>query len=103
MDRYLQIFLDGYRGYAGYLWSEVTTPGPYNYFYWLIGVSLVFFVLELVMPWRKNQKTFRKDFWLAVLYMFFNLFLFSLIIDNAASNVVVVACCDRLAATALTN
>lgn len=103
MERYLQIFLDGYRGYAGYLWSEITTPGPYNYFYWLIGVSLFFFVLELVMPWRKNQKTFRKDFWLDVFYMFFNFFLFSLVIYNAASNVVVEAFGDALAAIGINN
>ncbi|MFT4604546.1 MAG: sterol desaturase/sphingolipid hydroxylase (fatty acid hydroxylase superfamily) [Rhodothermales bacterium] len=103
MERYLQIFLDGYRGYAGYLWSEVTTPGPFNYFYWLIGASLFFFVLEIVMPWRKNQKTFRKDFWLDVFYMFFNFFLFSLIIYNAASNVVVEAFNDGLGAIGITN
>ena len=40
-------------------------------------------------PWRENQAKFRKDFWLDFFYMFFNFFLFSLIIYNAASDVVV--------------
>jgi sterol desaturase/sphingolipid hydroxylase (fatty acid hydroxylase superfamily) len=40
-------------------------------------------------PWRENQPKFRKDFWLDFFYMFFNFFLFSLVIYNAASDVVV--------------
>lgn len=32
-----------------------------------------------MFPWRKNQKTFRKDFWLDFFYMFFNIFIFQLI------------------------
>lgn len=103
MQKYIDTFLGGYQGYASYLWSEITTPGPYNYFYWLIGVSLFFFALELVMPWRKKQRAFRKDFWLDVFYMFFNFFLFSLIIYNAASNVVVEAFNDLLGTIGITN
>jgi sterol desaturase/sphingolipid hydroxylase (fatty acid hydroxylase superfamily) len=52
-------------------------------------VSGFFFALELLNPWRKEQASFRKDFWLDFFYMFFNFFLFSLIIYNAASDVVV--------------
>lgn len=103
MQKYIDTFLGGYQGYASYLWTEITTPGPYNYFYWLIGVSLFFFALELVMPWRKKQRAFRKDFWLDVFYMFFNFFLFSLIIYNAASNVVVEAFNDLLGTIGITN
>lgn len=86
---YWQIFVDGYRGYASYLWHEVTHPGWHNYFYWLLIVSAFFFALEVLTPWRKEQPRFRKDFWLDFFYMFFNFFLFSLIIYNAASDVVV--------------
>ena len=89
MQHYIDIFLNAYSGYAGYLWYEITHPSFKNYFYWLIAVSLFFFVLEVIMPWRKKQAIFRKDFWLDVFYMFFNFFLFSLIIDNAASDLVV--------------
>lgn len=89
MGKYIDIFINGYKGYAGYLWHEITHPGWHNYFYWLIAVSLFFFALEVGMPWRKKQATIRKDFWLDFFYMFFNFFLFSLIIYNAASDVVV--------------
>jgi sterol desaturase/sphingolipid hydroxylase (fatty acid hydroxylase superfamily) len=89
MPNYLRVFLDGYGGYASYLWYEITHPGWHNYFYWLIGVSLFFLLLEWKKPWREGQARFRKDFWLDAFYMFFNFFLFSLIIYNAASDVVV--------------
>ncbi len=89
MGKYFDIFINGYKGYAGYLWTEITAPSLKNYFYWLIAVSLFFLMLEVVVPWRKKQAILRKDFWLDGFYMFFNFFIFSLIIYNAASDVVV--------------
>jgi sterol desaturase/sphingolipid hydroxylase (fatty acid hydroxylase superfamily) len=89
MTEYWEIFLKGYRGYAHYLWHEITNPSWHNYFYWLLLVSVFFFALEVFRPWRTGQAKFRKDFWLDAFYMFFNFFLFSLIIYNAASDVVV--------------
>lgn len=89
MSKYWDILVNGYQSYANYLWNEITNPTIHSYFYWLIGVSLFFFGLEVAKPWRKKQATFRKDFWLDAFYMFFNFFLFSLIIYNAASDVVV--------------
>lgn len=89
MDKYLHIFINGYTGYARYLWDTITHPHLKNYFYWLIAVSLIFFLLEIFLPWRKDQLKFRKDFWLDFFYMFFNFFLFSLIIYNAVSDVAV--------------
>ena len=86
---YFNTFINGYKGYASYLWQEVTHPGWNNYFYWLLLVSAFFFLLEILAPWRKEQPRFRKDFWLDFFYMFFNFFLFSLVIYNAASDVVV--------------
>lgn len=41
----------------------------------------------MIIPWRKNQKVFRKGFWLDSFYILFNFFLFSLIGYNALSNV----------------
>ncbi len=89
MSNYWEIFVNGYKGYANYLWNEITHPTWHSYFYWLILVSVFFFVLEIIVPWRKKQPVPRKDFWLDAFYMFFNFFLFSLIIYNAASDVVV--------------
>ncbi|NMM50417.1 sterol desaturase family protein [Marinigracilibium pacificum] len=103
MNNYFEIIKNAYFGYANYLWSEISNPSWHNYFYWLIGVSLFFFVLEAVRPWNKSQKLFRKDFWLDVFYMFFNFFLFSLIIYNAASDVVVNFFYDLLASIGINN
>lgn len=103
MEKYIDIFISGYKGYASYLWQEITNPTWHNYFYWLVGVSAFFFLLEILTPWRKKQATFRKDFWLDFFYMFFNFFLFSLIIYNAASDVVVNFFNDALASIGITN
>ncbi|MBK8622818.1 MAG: sterol desaturase family protein [Saprospiraceae bacterium] len=89
MNHVLETILNAYGGYASYLFHEITHPSWHNYFYWLILVSLFFFSLEWWKPWRENQPKFRKDFWLDFFYMFFNFFLFSLVIYNAASHVFV--------------
>jgi len=89
MGKYWDIFINGYQGYASYLWQDILNPSWNSYFYWLILVSLFFLLLEVVIPWRKGQPVDRKDFWMDGFYMFFNFFLFSLIIYNAASDVVV--------------
>lgn len=103
MEKYFDSFLRGYTGYGRYLWHEITHPHWTNYFYWLIAVSLFFFLLELSRPWHRNQARFRKDFWLDFFYMFFNFFLFSLVVYNAASNVVVDMFNDLLAWFGITN
>jgi hypothetical protein len=48
-----------------------------------------FFGLEIARPWRQDQARFRQEFWLDAFYMFFNFFLFPLIIYKAASELVV--------------
>jgi sterol desaturase/sphingolipid hydroxylase (fatty acid hydroxylase superfamily) len=103
MQEYVQVFLDGYYGYWNYLSSEILYPSWHNYFWWLLGISLVVWSLELVFPWRKNQAAIREDFWLDGFYMFFNFFLFSLIGYNAVSNVAVEAFNDFLALFGINN
>lgn len=77
-----------YMGYAKYLWGTISDPFRYdNYFYYLIYVSVAVWLLELALPWRKNQAMFRKDFWLDAFWMFFNFFIFNLIIYIALSSV----------------
>jgi len=88
MQEYLQLIKDSYTGYFNYLLDEITRFHWENYFYGLILVSLIVWILELVFPWRKNQKVFRKDFWLDTFYMFFNFFLLNLIVLIALSNTV---------------
>lgn len=94
---YFDIFINGYTGYANYFLNEILNPHWGNYFYWLIAVSLFFFSLELINPWRTGQGRFRKDFLLDCFYMFFNFFLFSLVAYNAFSDVFVNLFKDMLA------
>lgn len=95
--KYWEIFLNNFNGYANYLWYSVLHPHWDNFFYWLIGISLAVYALELLFPWRKNQPRIRQDFWLDMFYMFFNVFLFSLIGYAALSEVVATAFNDLLA------
>lgn len=103
MQEYFQVFIDGYYGYWNYLSSEILYPSWHNYFWWLIGISVVVWGLELAFPWRKNQAAIRTDFWLDGFYMFFNFFLFSLIGYNAVSNVAVEVFNDFLGLFGITN
>jgi len=87
MEKYLEIIKNSYSGYWNYLKYELIDLNHWdNYFYGLIGISLLVWLLELVFPWRKDQRIFRKDFWLDTFYMFFNFFLLNLIVLIALSN-----------------
>jgi sterol desaturase/sphingolipid hydroxylase (fatty acid hydroxylase superfamily) len=103
MEKYLKIIGDAYSGYGQYLLNEMLYPSFRNYFWWLIGLSLLVWLLEIVFPWRKSQAIIRKDFWLDGFYMLFNYFLFSLIAYNAISNVGVELFNDFLASLGLQN
>jgi sterol desaturase/sphingolipid hydroxylase (fatty acid hydroxylase superfamily) len=91
MQSYLDTFLQSFRDFGGYVWREITfqvDPWYVNYFWWLIILSLAVWGLEATFPWRKNQSLLRKDFWLDTFYMFFNFYIFKLVIFIAFSNVV---------------
>ncbi len=103
MEKYLEIFLSSFGNYWNYLWNEITHPHWKNYFYWLIALSLFFWMLEMIKPWRKKQSIFRRDFWLDGFYMFFNFFLFSLIGYAAFSNIFSEAFNDFLSLFGITN
>lgn len=82
MDEYLNKFVEEFSSYANYVWKEISfqvSPWYVNYFWWLIFISLLVWGLEILFPWRKNQKILRKDFGLDVFYMFFNFFIFKII------------------------
>ena len=77
-------------GYLDYLWNEIiiSSGSIYgNYFWFLALISLAFFFLEVVIPWRKKQSVFRKDFWLDAFYMYFNFFIFYIILFAGLQNV----------------
>lgn len=79
--------LTAYSNEAKYLFKMIIHPfeNGLNGFYFLILVSLFVWGLEIIWPWRKNQRTIRKDFWLDAFYMFFNYFFFNLLIYAALS------------------
>ena len=87
MEKYIDIVVNSFSGYFNYLVKEISNPSWTNYFYWLLGLSILVFLLEIIIPWRKKQSIIRKGFWLDTFYILFNFFLFSLIGYNALSNV----------------
>lgn len=87
MKKYIDIIENSFSGYFNYLVKEISIPSWTNYFYWLIGLSILVFLFEIIVPWRKKQSVIRKGFWLDTFYILFNFFLFSLIGYNALSNV----------------
>ena len=87
---YWDTFINSFGSFADYTWREITfqvEPWYVNYFWWLVILSLVVWLLEIALPWRKNQAIIRKDFWLDAFFMFFNFYIFKLIIFMAFSNV----------------
>ena len=84
MEKYINAFIDAFIGTLSWTWDSILIKVPWynNYFWGLIVISLVVWVLELVFPWRKNQSIIRKDFWLDGFYMFFNFFVFSIVISG---------------------
>lgn len=87
MEKYITIAKESFAGYLNYLINEISNPSWTNYFYWLIALSILVWTIEIIIPWRKNQKIFRRGFWLDSFYILFNFFLFSLVGYNAISNI----------------
>lgn len=77
---FIEEFFSQYPGYFNYLKKELLALKWNNYLFWIIGVSLLIWMLEIVFPWRKKQGIFRKDFWLDSFYMLVNFYLFNLIL-----------------------
>ncbi|MCH2217601.1 MAG: sterol desaturase family protein [Flavobacteriales bacterium] len=84
MERYLNSFFEAFKSTLDWTWDLITFDVPWytNYFWGLIFVSLVVWSLEIAFPWRKYQSIFRKDFWLDGFYMFFNFFVFTIVISG---------------------
>lgn len=82
--KYLNAFLEAFTGMLNWTWDSIIFKVPWytNYFWGLIVLSLLVWGLEILFPWRKNQKIIRKDFWLDAFYMFFNFFIFAIFING---------------------
>lgn len=84
MNELIDAFLSAFKGTVNYTWKAIVFEVPWykNYFWGLLAISLFVWLLEILFPWRKNQSIFRKDFWLDGFYMFFNFFIFTIIISG---------------------
>lgn len=84
MFDYLDALITGFLGTVHWTWRSIIFDVPWytNYFWGLIVISLVVWALEVLFPWRKEQPIFRKDFWLDAFYMFFNFFVFAIVISG---------------------
>ncbi len=82
--KYIEAFISAFQANANWTWDSITFRVPWytNYFWGLVVISLLVWGLEILFPWRKNQPIFRKDFWLDFFYMFFNFFMFSIVISG---------------------
>lgn len=84
MQDYFEAFTNGFLGTTQWTWKSILFEVPWytNYFWGLIVISLLVWGLEILFPWRKEQSIFRKDFWLDGFYMFFNFFIFAIVISG---------------------
>ncbi|MEM7484302.1 MAG: sterol desaturase family protein [Bacteroidota bacterium] len=84
MHEFVDAFIHGFLGTTQWTWKSILFQVPWytNYFWGLIIISLLVWGLEVLFPWRKEQSVFRKDFWLDGFYMFFNFFIFAIIISG---------------------
>jgi len=84
MGKYLDAFVGAFMGTVDWTWKSIIFQVPWytNYFWGLVVISLFAWGLEITFPWRKEQSIIRKDFWLDGFYMFFNFFIFSIVISG---------------------
>lgn len=84
MEKYIDAFTNSFLGTLNWTYKSILFEVPWytNYFWGLILISLFVWSLEIIFPWRKNQSIFRKDFGLDAFYMFFNFFLFAIVISG---------------------
>ena len=79
---YFNIFIQSLMGTLDWTLKSILFQVSWytNYFWGLTVLSLLVWGLEYMFPWRKNQAIIRKDFWLDWFYMYFNFFVFSIVI-----------------------
>ena len=84
MEKYVYAFINAFYGTVDWTWKSILFEVPWytNYFWGLIVISIFVWALEIAFPWRKEQAILRRDFWLDAFYMFFNFFIFSIVISG---------------------
>ena len=64
MSDYGRVFLDAVTGYARWVLDSILHPSLGSFVWWLLGLSLLVWLIEITLPWRRSQRVFRRDFWL---------------------------------------
>lgn len=84
MENYIEAFLNAFVGSFNWTLKSIFFEVPWytNFFWGLTVLSFLVWGLEIAFPWRKSQSVFRKDFWLDWFYMYFNFFVFSIVISG---------------------
>lgn len=84
MEHYIDVFIKAFNGSLNWTFKSILCEVPWylNFFWGLTLLSLIVWGLEIAFPWRKEQALFRKDFWLDAFYMYFNFFVFSIVISG---------------------
>jgi len=84
MEKYINAFTNSFMSTVDWTWKSILFEVPWytNYFWGLVAISVFVWLLEVAFPWRKYQSIFRKDFWLDGFYMFFNFFIFAIVISG---------------------
>ncbi len=82
-------FVNATKNYSKWLLNQINLDSNslYGNYFWALGIiSILFFLLEIIIPWRKNQALFSKGFWLDAFYMYFNFFIFYLVLFAGLQN-----------------
>jgi sterol desaturase/sphingolipid hydroxylase (fatty acid hydroxylase superfamily) len=84
MEQYLNSFKEAFLNTLHWTKESILFEVPWytNYFWGLVVISLLVWILEIIFPWRKDQSIIRRDFWLDGFYMFFNFFIFAIVISG---------------------
>lgn len=83
-EKYIDAFLQSFNNSFSWIVRSICFDVSWteNYFWGLILISIFVLLLEILWPWRKYQLLMRKEFFLDIFYMFFNFFIFTVMISG---------------------
>jgi sterol desaturase/sphingolipid hydroxylase (fatty acid hydroxylase superfamily) len=94
-------FVASFRNNLDWFLHHELQPSFTSFFWWLVGLTVVVYALELAFPWRRGQRALREDFWLDLFYVFFNIVVFPVLGFLAAGAAVWALVAPGLAAVGL--
>lgn len=95
-EQYQRFFLNRLDAYQDSLLFQITNPGWGNVFYMVVGLITLYFVLEYIFPWKKDQLKWRRGVTLDIFYTAFNYILFWFLLGYAICDVTAIVFRDFL-------